>query len=1162
MEKLLGDIRSGFTKGKFSDTSDFQITKVQKVKLDETLPENEKSEIKSENGDEPPPSADFHRNTSLRGSGKKSSSLVHSRLKAIEEAGTHSDTDNGDKQGGGGSRKSAEIKDDLFDYLLQSGDDPDKHLFDRQGSLRRRRRNRNLDVQIDRERASSPITLDSKSSAPHSPVTASPLVTNTQSKTKTSEEETTDIKRWSSSSSDAPNSEKSDDHISDLRQRRYERQRRNRMEVSDLDKYSSKKVTDVLDKQRDTETVASDYQKPAKTNYPVPDVNIDINDKASRQYLIDRARLRFMPQNNAMDSQVDGKLNDSSSVLLKRDRAMSNIESSTIHKFLETQETNNNVKDMKYLHRNSEDLAKSPLLYHRQLSNDEGKTNVDDVIKQVERTGQEMESMLDNTSADPNETLDRESLRNKYQHFYTGKMDREGESVLQRLNARKGYGENEKQTITEKAWLQHVKDTERQRSNIDKTEVDEAFQSLKDDAQNRPYSVYDNMQDLTPNLTYSNSGGDVSSHSSSNASISTNDSTDTLTPLEPSYTITSRYARILQREQRNSEGDEGESPLKRSATLPRRWRTNNTAQSIQEESEQPSLRSHRIMQRTKISDRKTGHKPQGTTTAVGSFRRNLESRQLENNVQEFQSRTSEEDRSRRQNRFRALSQRYAPNTEEPVWPAGYQSSTDYSSSLLEEPPLMINTPGIHDLHTYDGMTSPSRYGRATEETKCDSDSVASSKDEGFESESVSETNISQRTSMSSTLEQELHKPEDETSGSKLFARSFDSLVKNDLVATDIDIGEGTGTVRVDNKTPTADVRTTVSGTAGNKKKGAVNKTSDLPPTPPERTTSKGKRSTTTTTPKSSSKNTPPKVSSGPSSRTSSVFDRLNTPKDKTPTTTRRSSAASSGSSTPKGVRRSTQSANAKEVTARLAGMNKPKRPNITRQLSNGSLASETSGTSGPTPSRTRPPAKPGIKALTKSPAGIRSPRIGSRNGSKNNSTEDLLDKSSSPGHFVRGAGVRATMPASVLRSNKKTAAENKALNSASSSLAPMPPKRTTSIRTPERSGKSMVSSPSPARRSGEGTNKDSVASRTRKSTTPIHSSTVTSNKTVNGPSSQNGHLSEVRTSPKSSPEKSKDKSNVFQRLMAKTPTKKTTATGTADRKGNISMKTTTKSSLC
>lgn len=536
VDKLLGDIRSGFTKGKFKDSTDFQITKVQKVKLDENLTHNGvvNGDSKLDNVED---TVDFSRNAPLRGSGKKNT-LIQNRLKAIEEAGLGGATsDEGrDKR----VRKSAEIKDDLFDYLLQSGEDSENHLFERQGSLRRRRRNRNMEIKNDRERATSPISISparTHSPAPHSPVSVSPLVTGQVSKAKSEEENQSEIKRWSSSSSEAPNSEKSDDHVSEsAKQRRLERRKRNNLDVTDmLTGANTNKESETFDRPPVFES-----PKNTKNNYPVPDVNIDINDKASRQYLIERARSRFISQNGMESMDMDSDLFDDqfeSNHTASGQRTHSNVETSTVDKFLRNRETNNNIKDLSAKFRaNTDDGNVRGLAYKSILDEDDlaplvteydSKINVDDVIKHVQRTGQEMEGMF--------KPVDGDSQRNKYQQLLANRADKSNmDEIFSSLKSdNNSNAQTEKQSITEMAWLQHVKDTERQRSNIDKNDVDDAFKTIKQEVgHNRPFSTYDNIPDLNPVLAYGNSG-DVSSHSSSNASISTNDSTDTLTPIEP-----------------------------------------------------------------------------------------------------------------------------------------------------------------------------------------------------------------------------------------------------------------------------------------------------------------------------------------------------------------------------------------------------------------------------------------------------------------------------------------------------------------------------------------------------------------------------------------------------------------------------------------------------
>ena len=1122
----MGDIRSGFTKGKFSDGSDFQITKVQKVKLDNAVPNDgpqSNTEHSPETMEDP---VEFTRNTPQRGSGKKVS-MVSSKLKAIEESKTQMDSQTSDERY---SKKSGENKDDLFDYLLQSGDDSEKHLFERQGSLRRRRRNRsnNVDIKTDRERASSPNVTEvvdvqvghSKSPQSHSPISESPLVTSELQKSKP-EDDPTDLKRWSSSSSET-HSDRAEESIADYKQRRLERRRRSNLEKTEFDKIMTQKEETA----RPEVVIPSAVTLPSQP--PAQNANLDLTDKASRQYLIDRAKARFNLQSNEPSFVTPGTdiLNPQTTLdrIRSYQRSQSAVESHGIEKYLRNRETNNNepLKDIsdRYRHRN---------------------TDVDEAIEHVQKTGREMESILDADKEDTEISNTKAALA-KYRYLLD--PDARKKSNTSRYRVR------DRESITELAWIQHVKDTERQRSNIDKADVDEAFRNAKEESLSRPYSTYDNMPDLNPTLS-NTSSGDVSSHSSSNASISTNDSTDTLICSEPplSTTMTPRYARITGRVSTEN-GETKTSPFKRSATLPRRWRSNYSPHRqeqgiIKEEDNKTTLRSHKL-----LNNREQSVEP---TTQV---RNNRESRELDSNIQEFQNRLPANEKARMQSRFKALSQRYA-SEDDPLWKPSLEGQSDILKNESRERPIN-NDVSHHPTAITTHVTSP-RSLRSNEDIKGDSDSVASSKDEGFESECVSDPNASQRTSMSSTLEQELHKPEDEHSGDKLFARSFDSLVKNDFVTTEINIEEPT--VVGGDKTPTSiDSRSlevwqsgderqnrTITNTPENelKKLPGSDTIADLPPTPPERTTSKSKQTMSKTSRVSTKSPSPSKTS---------VFSRLTkTNADvRSPNTTRRSSNASSGSSTPKGSRRSTQSTmkdTASAVTARLTA-SRPRKPSgmLIRHPSNSSLASESS-TSGTIP-RAKHSAKSPKATASKSPAMSRSPK----SNSKGNSTDDLAGNSS-PSTFVRGIGVRATMPASVLRNNKKMASDHH-----KSSDVPTPPKRTTSIRaTTERLAK--PSSPSHTLKPTLVEGKEPSAStpgRTRRVMTKPSGTTVS--KTSNSPVKQNGHADAVQS--ETSPKTDDKKTNVFQRLMAKPSRRSVTPASSDNKKSKAGIKTTTESSKC
>ena len=228
-----------------------------------------------------------------------------------------------------------------------------------------------------------------------------------------------------------------------------------------------------------------------------------------------------------------------------------------------------------------------------------------------------------------------------------------------------------------------------------------------------------------------------------------------------------------------------------------------------------------------------------------------------------------------------------------------------------------------------------------------------------------------------------------------------------------------------------------------------NTDADRPPVPPERTTSKSSS-------KPSSSGLFSRSTTSPSKRVMSVTSKFakesesptkshhNTPSSHTTSSPRRSTGRTSRNSvepsphTPSTTSRPTKPtmsstvksnvrATAAAVTDRLS---RPKKPSssstLTRHPSNSSVASEAS-----TPGTTS------VRSSTRTR--IRPSPTTTTSGSSPRSSITNSSPSSNP--FVRGGSGRATMPASVLRTNKRMAAEAR-----DSKDAPEPPQRTSSIR--------------------------------------------------------------------------------------------------------------------
>ena len=282
VDKLLGDIRGGFTH-KLGDMSEFSVTKVQKVKLDGDAA----GSVGSGNGDLKSTEGEFSRNGSLRGSRRGSDRI---RLQVIEESSPENKKTDDQQSKEGRTRRSTELEggDDLFDYLLQAGDDADKSgAFERSSSLRRSRRRRANPVEnlvTDRERAPSPNTIETSPtnlpksvaatilerristrslSPPASPARPiSPLITG-EIYSRPGSAGADDKNRWSTSS----NETQGDDELAKERQRRrLESHKRHKLDLS-RGIYAANSETDAPSTAIDTEkTKAEVYRNATERN--------------------------------------------------------------------------------------------------------------------------------------------------------------------------------------------------------------------------------------------------------------------------------------------------------------------------------------------------------------------------------------------------------------------------------------------------------------------------------------------------------------------------------------------------------------------------------------------------------------------------------------------------------------------------------------------------------------------------------------------------------------------------------------------------------------------------------------------------------------------------------------------------------------------------------
>lgn len=369
----------------------------------------------------------------------------------------------------------------------------------------------------------------------------------------------------------------------------------------------------------------------------------------------------------------------------------------------------------------------------------------------------------------------------------------------------------------------------------------------------------------------------------------------------------------------------------------------------------------------------------------------------------------------------------------------------------------------------DSMPVSPRDSRILEDgthVKSDGES-SSSRDDGFESSS--DPPGSQRTSMSSTLEQELNGTptmgrekystqsiddlsEADTTAHR-FARSIDSLVQKHELASGGEINiddDPTTTSSGDDKklttTPEETMEMTWTEESSVKdlppelhKALMGNKQTENPPAPPMRTTSK------TSTPASPTKQ----------KKTTSPVKKADTRKVTPP----------KNNTTPltKPVKPKTTTPTGASVFSRLS---RPKNPALSRNASNSSLASDTSTGSGRSTSRLdktktakSSPSSSG-RTTPKNIAASPSPRPSSATPTSTTRTRQASSKpptptstsldSEGPKTFVRGGAGRLTMPADVLRTNKKAAAE-------SNKGVPAPPRRSSSIRVGTRLGTDKVS---------------------------------------------------------------------------------------------------------
>ena len=1173
IDQNLGYIRNGF----------------QKVQLDSELAAavtSGRGELKSSPCDSPDGSRtpEFSRSGSLRGSKR-------GRLQAIDENKKAGDEE--DKR----TRKSTDMVDseDLIGYLM-AGEDGDKPgVFDRQGSQRssRRRRTKNIDIAIDRERAPSPASVNSNS-GPNSPTervvgertrwrshsgqdmgvferrgsgrassplrnAPSPLVTSelaSKNRISNCSVETNDSSssRWSNCSSEVSIGDSAeDDGRKEMERRRQERRRRS-----------------IFDNAEGRGMTRNNTSSPALSSLTRSDSNS--GPRVERSISFEGKRRQYRLGSNG---DKDNKSNDSSvfDSVEKRD----SIEDSD----------NNNTKDTTKGMSDTEKLLAKCRQTRQQFSQNPSTSSVDDVLKSVtgdstengvdnakdnapnwtnrinkhsdvdeaiqhvERQGREIHRIID----DKKDTAEKDSITSRLTSKWSAKVDESSvNAVLNQVNEERSKKDNEEvphtptisakrsrktprtnvdrddviralrggatmdsidssspvaptrrsryrnrqpsadsvipdnspmspntyrrhfdsddhTTPVDRALLEHASGRWRSNSRNDDESQDEVsnlftLRSPETPRKQRPYSTYDNLPDIKPELnskSFASSTGDMSKGE------------------PPAESVTRRWGRVLE-DVPMEETNESPSPLRRSNTLPRRWRQNmdlsktNAAETITEEKPTEEVKhddtgyfSLDRSNRTRVSLRGGLRKLRSESAddapvLTSTYRRNVENDQLNQKLEDFKQHESAEDK-RRKNRFKGLAQRYNSQDEESPWSAPVKKPIDSEN-------YEINNRSSGD----NSIFSP----RSSAEIKSDTDSA---KDEGFESGSVSDPNVSQRTSMSSTLESELsntpnlkrkdynkgqksdseQEGEEPSKSTQYFARSIDSLVhRGDLTLSEtINIDEDIG-----NKTPTQeekslDIRGTPSSEVDSMQRTLTNtpefESQEAPP-PPTRTTSKSSSSTPSSA--SSTKSTRSRTSTSTASKPtkpSPASSSSTRPSRTTPTSTTPTSRPSRPTRPTPGSATSRANPTAASVTDRLS---RPKRPttNLQRHASNSSVASEASNGSTGRPGRTRLARSGASSANSSGRSSMTSPRqstatpprsgrttpTGRSTSTGRSSTPTGKTTPSSP-KFVRGAAGRATMPASVLRTQKRAAAESREAKN-----LPVPPRRTSSIRVSER----------------------------------------------------------------------------------------------------------------
>ena len=739
---------------------------------------------------------------------------------------------------------------------------------------------------------------------------------------------------------------------------------------------------------------------------------------------------------------------------------------------------------------------------------------------------------------------------------------------------RNRVGKREGESLTERALLEHS--SGRWKSNIDKTEVDEAFKNFvnSEEAQRRPVSTYDNLSEAAKLHSQLSASADVSRRTDSSSSVSQ--------PVSSPSKRWARYYENINLEEQSKEDVEHISPY---ATLPRslakRWQSRSEKPRDYatpsddigiENSNVPVVsntddvgyysldRGSRLRRSLRLGSLRTVESQSDVPIPTSALRKSREAKELELNVHQFQTRQPDADKERRKKRLSALSNLYSNEVDN--WTPTVRRDLTAPIEDPSLPAIQASAVIIDDNHRGGPLDQLSPKGLKLPDdshlSKSDTDSTTSAKDEGFDSESMSDPSASQRTSMSSTLDSELtgtptstrkeyarktEQPEEQDETKNYFARSIESIVnKPELAActTDFNIDDGNeSSTSYSDRTPTSEngrldvwaSRDKVSPATTDSECKTVtpedeNKNDQFfeeytverilspdeqqkllgsrPPTPPERTTSiattSEKKPPPTSRFSSSNKSKPGVQKSGlskpsrPSSNTAA--SRLSDHKSKAKVTpTKSKERVASPKVSPKPAR-----SKVADITARLSRPKKPTGVTLTRHPSNSSVASESSSTGTPSrPSRQPARPQPRPKSSLATPSRPSTSSTSNRLSSPRNSTEPAAPPTNP---FVRGAAGRATMPAAVLRSNKREAKERD-----QGKDAPVPPARSSSIRVSQRLQHlrgTNVDEPEQPKSSPSSSGATSGASRPRKGT-PGASSSFTS-RDISKPDSNVGKL--------------------------------------------------------